>query len=57
MLYHFALTIPFDQPQFSLRSKFSFCKKHQKHFVLLAYVLICLIMTKVHSEFFQGMYS
>lgn len=34
-------------------SIFSFCRKQQKHFVLFAYVLICLIMTKVHSEFFK----
>lgn len=31
-------------------------KNNRKHFIWFAYVQICLIMTKVHSEFFQGMY-
>lgn len=31
-------------------------KNNKSNCVLFASVIICLIMTKVHSEFFQGMY-
>lgn len=56
---HVTLLLPFlliSLNLASLCSVFSSCRKPQKKFCFISYVLMCLIMTKVHSEFFQGMY-